>query len=214
MPRYDDNISISVIRRLPRYLRFLEALKNNGVVKISSKELASRMGLTASQIRQDLNCFGEFGQQGYGYSVPALYDEIKKILGLNHAFKTIMIGAGNLGRAVAMHLYFEGKGFDLIGIFDKNKALEGEKLNGIEIMLDDKIEQFCKEYAPEAAVLCVPDEAAETLCAKLASYGIKGSWNFTHYDITVAHPDAVVENVHLGDGLMTLCYKLSEQQDS
>ncbi len=214
MPRYDDNISISVIRRLPRYLRFLEALKNNGVIKISSKELAARMGLTASQIRQDLNCFGEFGQQGYGYNVPTLYDEIKKILGLNHAFKTIMIGAGNLGRAVAMHLYFEGKGFDLIGIFDKNKELEGENLNGIEIMLDDKIEQFCKEHAPEAAVLCVPNEAAEMLCPKLVSYGIKGFWNFSHYDISVAHPDAVVENVHLGDGLMTLCYKLSEQKDS
>ena len=210
MPRYGNNISISVIRRLPRYLRFLYDLKNNGIVKISSKKLASKMGLTASQIRQDLNCFGEFGQQGYGYNVPDLYNEIRNILGIDSNFKTILIGAGNLGRAVSLHLFFESKGFNLIGIFDKNKELEGQQLNGITIMSDDKLEDFCKANKPEAAILCVPNEAAEMLCPKLIELGIKGFWNFSHYDIAYSHPGVVVENVHLGDGLMTLCYRMND----
>lgn len=204
----NDGVSNSVIKRLPRYYRFLGELKNKGVVRISSKDLSERMGLTASQIRQDLNCFGGFGQQGYGYNIESLYTEIGKILGVDKTRKAILIGAGNLGKAVALHMSFEARGFNLIGIFDKNPALSGQMIRGIPVRHTDGIFDFCKDNNPDVAVLCIPSVAAETLAPQLVQLGIKGFWNFSHYDIAANHPTVAVENVHLSDSLMTLSYRV------
>ena len=201
-------ISISVIKRLPRYYRFLGILKNAGMVRISSRELADRMGLSASQIRQDLNCFGGFGQQGYGYNIESLQTEIGKILGVDAGLKTILIGAGNLGRALAVQIDFESRGFNLIGIFDKNEALSGQVLRGLPIRPASDIEDFCKENGVQVAILCIPyAEAAENVPTYI-DCGIKGFWNFSHYNINEKYPRAVVENVHFNDSLMTLCYQV------
>ena len=204
-----STISNSVIRRLPRYYRFLEDLENNGYVRISSRELSEKMGLTASQIRQDFNCFGGFGQQGYGYKVSALRTEIKKILGLDNLNPIILIGAGNLGRAVASHIDFKNKGFELIGVFDTDEGKHGQEIGGISVQDTSEIEEFCAEKKPAAAILCIPVSAAEQTVEKLIGCGIRAFWNFTHYDIFVAHDDIAVENVHLGDSLTTLSYRLS-----
>ncbi|MBO4445737.1 MAG: redox-sensing transcriptional repressor Rex [Clostridia bacterium] len=201
-------ISISVIKRLPRYYRFLGILKNAGMVRISSRELADRMGLSASQIRQDLNCFGGFGQQGYGYNIESLQTEIGKILGVDAGLKTILIGAGNLGRALAVQIEFEQRGFNLIGIFDKNEALAGQVLRGLPIRPASDIEDFCKENGVDVAILCIPyAEAAENVPLYI-DCGIRGFWNFSHYNINEKYPRAVVENVHFNDSLMTLCYQV------
>ena len=208
MTKY-DGVSNSVIKRLPRYYRFLGELKENGVVRISSKDLSQKMGFTASQIRQDLNCFGGFGQQGYGYNIESLYNEIGTILGVNKNRKAILIGAGNLGKAVALHMSFEQRGFNLIGVFDKNPALTGQMLRGIPIRHTDDIFDFCKDNSPAVAVLCIPSVAAEVLAPQLVELGIKGFWNFSHYDISANHPNVAVENVHLSDSLMTLSYHVS-----
>lgn len=205
----NDGVSISVIKRLPRYYRFLGELKSKGIVRISSKDLSEKMGFTASQIRQDLNCFGGFGQQGYGYNIESLYNEIGKILGVDKTRKAILIGAGNLGKAVALHMSFEARGFNLIGVFDKNPALSGQMLRGIPIRHIDGLFDFCKDNSPVVAVLCIPSAAAETLAPQLVQLGIKGFWNFSHYDISTNHPNVAVENVHLSDSLMTLSYHVS-----
>ena len=205
----NDGVSISVIKRLPRYYRFLGELKSKGIVRISSKDLSEKMGFTASQIRQDLNCFGGFGQQGYGYNIESLYNEIGKILGVDKTRKAILIGAGNLGKAVALHMSFEARGFNLIGVFDKNPALSGQMLRGIPIRHIDGLFDFCKDNSPVVAVLCIPSAAAETLAPQLVQLGIKGFWNFSHYDISINHPNVAVENVHLSDSLMTLSYHVS-----
>lgn len=205
----NDGVSISVIKRLPRYYRFLGELKSKGIVRISSKDLSEKMGFTASQIRQDLNCFGGFGQQGYGYNIESLYNEIGKILGVDKTRKAILIGAGNLGKAVALHMSFEARGFNLIGVFDKNPALSGQMLRGIPIRHIDGLFDFCKDNSPVVAVLCIPSSAAEVLAPQLVQLGIKGFWNFSHYDISVNHPNVAVENVHLSDSLMTLSYHVS-----
>lgn len=204
-----NDVSISVIKRLPRYYRFLGELKAQGIIRISSKDLSNRMGFTASQIRQDLNCFGGFGQQGYGYNIESLYNEIGNILGVNKTRNAILIGAGNLGKAVALHMSFEQRGFNLIGVFDKNPALTGQMLRGIPIRHTDDIFDFCKDYSPAVAVLCIPSGAAEVLAPQLVELGIKGFWNFSHYDISANHPNVAVENVHLSDSLMTLSYHVS-----
>lgn len=203
-----EKISMSVIRRLPRYYRFLSGLEKKGIGRISSRELSNLMGLTASQIRQDLNCFGGFGQQGYGYMVPVLKEEIASILGLNQNYKTILLGAGNLGRAVATHIAFENQGFQLVGIFDQDPALFGRVIRGIPIRPEIEMEELCRREKPDVAILCVPMEAAEALGERLISLGIKNFWNFSHYDFTVEHPDVVIENVHMNDSLMTLCYRI------
>ena len=199
-------ISNSVIRRLPRYYRFLGELENNDYIRISSRELAEKMGLTASQIRQDFNCFGEFGQQGYGYNVSELRTEIGKILGLDSLKPMILLGAGNLGSAIAAHLDFKNRGFELIGIFDANKSLVGKEIGELKVKDIEELEDFCKERSPEAAILCIPKDAAVTEAEILISYGIKAFWNFTHYDLKMAYKDVIVENVHLGDSLTTLSY--------
>ncbi len=204
-----DSISNSVIRRLPRYYRFLGELENNGYVRISSRELSEKMGLTASQIRQDFNCFGEFGQQGYGYNVSDLRSEIGKILGLDVQTPMILLGAGNLGTAIASHIEFENKGFDLIGVFDKNPEIIGKEVGSLKVKNLTELEDFCKENKPVAAILCIPMGAAEKMVDLLIKNGIKAFWNYTHYDIKENHNDIVVENVHLGDSLTTLSYRLN-----
>lgn len=203
-------ISSAVIRRLPRYYRFLGELLNSGFVRISSRELSDKMSLTASQIRQDLNCFGGFGQQGYGYNIQDLHEEIGKILGLDHKTDAILIGAGNLGRAVANHMDFDNRGFRLIGIFDKNEDLIGQEIKDIPVMHTDEIENFCAKHSPLVAVLCIPKTATKSISDKLIPLGIKGFWNFSHYDLLDRHSGIVVENVHMSDSLMTLSYNIHQ----
>ena len=208
-----NEISISVIKRLPRYYRFLENLKKNGIVRISSKELAERMGLTASQIRHDFNCFGCFGQQGYGYNVPELYNKIGEILCIDKKVKTILIGAGNLGKAVATKIFTRSSGFELVGIFDKNEAISGKIIKGIPVRHINYLENFCIDNSPVCAVICIPANDMKELTDLLCKLGIKSFWNFSNYDIAMAHPEVLVENVHLTDSLMTLSY-LTSSPDS
>lgn len=210
MMKNNNQVSIPVIKRLPRYHRYLEELKEMGIVRISSKELSQRMGLTASQIRQDLNCFGGFGQQGYGYNIEQLYNEIGAILGIDKKSKAIMIGAGNLGHAIATHLHFENRGFDLIGIFDNNPDVVGSSVGGRIVMDSATLDEFCKKEKPVVAILCIPSEYAAENADKLVSLGIKGFWNFTQYDLVSRYDGVAVENVHLGDSLMTLCYQINK----
>ena len=206
-----SQISSYVIKRLPRYYRFLEEMKKNNVGRISSKEIAERMGVTASQIRQDLNCFGGFGQQGYGYNVDTLHDEIAKILGIDKMRKTILIGAGHLGNAVASHIEFEKKGCHLIGIFDSNSNLFGKSVGCHKVMDIKKLESFCTENKPEIAVLCIPKNSAKNISERLIRLGIYAFWNFSHYDIrnNIDNHKIIVENVHLADSLMTLSYSVN-----
>lgn len=204
------NVSISVIKRLPRYYRFFSDLLDKNYVRISSAELAERMGLTASQIRQDLNCFGGFGLQGYGYNVAHLKKEIGNILGLNSNFKAIIIGAGNLGKAVATHMSFEQRGFKLVGIFDNKESIIGQMIKGIPIRNITGLDEFCHENHPDIAILCLPKEQSPEIVDQLVALGIKGFWNFSHYDISLKYPDLPVENVHLSDSLMTFCYKVKQ----
>ena len=201
------NVSTSVIKRLPRYHRFLVDLLNKGMTRISSKELSIRMGLTASQIRQDLNCFGEFGQQGYGYNIDILQEEIAYILGLDKPKSIILIGVGNLGRAVTMHMNFESKGFHLTGLFDSKESIVGQIVKNQPVRSIDTLDEFCRENLPKAAILCIPKEAAEKIVNQLMKLGVKNFWNFSHYDIAVNNPEAKVENVHMGDSLTRLSYK-------
>lgn len=203
-------ISMPVIRRLPRYHRFLTELENQGVERISSNQLANIMRSTASQIRQDLNCFGGFGQQGYGYPVSQLKEEIGKILGLDKKFNAILLGAGNLGKAVATHMNFSRQGFELSAVFDKNESVVGTMLRGITIMSDDDIDNYCNNNKVDAAFLCLPRNAVKPLIDKLYGLGIKNFWNFSHYDIKNDYSDVIVENVHMSDSLMTLCYRINE----
>ncbi len=207
-----DSISMSVIRRLPRYYRFLSELNEQNVDRISSTKLAQIMNVTASQVRQDLNCFGGFGQQGYGYSVSQLKDEIKNILGLNNDYKAILIGAGNLGKAVAMHMNFEKLGFELIACFDNNENKVGQKLNNLVVKNESDLEEFCKHNHVDTAFLCIPRICVENILDKLYALGIKNYWNFSHYDINARYSDTLVENVHLSDNLMTLCYRMNNSK--
>ena len=203
-------ISSSVIKRLPRYYRFLGDLRSKGMNRISSKELSERMGLTASQIRQDLNCFGEFGQQGYGYNIELLQNEISKILGLETAKKAILIGAGHMGKALTMHFDMTTKGFKLIGIFDKKPSLCGQTVQNLPIHSMERLDEFCRENKPEMAILCIPRGEAHDVAETLINLGVKGFWNFSHYDLSVDFPDICVENVHLSDSIMTLRYNLNK----
>lgn len=213
MPK-NNEVSQSVIRRLPRYYRFLGGLIGVGVERISSKELSNLMGLTSSQIRQDLNCFGGFGQQGYGYNVSYLREEIAKILGLDKSQKTIVIGAGNLGRAIISFTDFRGRGFELIGVFDNSPAVIGEFIHNYKVHDISDLRRFCEQNHPCVAILCIPRTSAEKLVSELVDLGIKGFWNFSSYDIALHHPGTAVENVHMSDSLMTLCYKVNDLVES
>ena len=207
-----EHISMSVIRRLPRYYRFLTALLDSGIVRISSGELAARMGITASQIRQDLNCFGGFGQQGYGYVVEDLHRVIGEILGLKTGKKTVLIGAGPMGKVVATHMFSDSHGFELIGIFDRDERIVGTSIKELTVQNSEELEAFCQIHKPVMAVICVPKEAVPELVDSLVKQGVKSFWNFSHFDILLRHPDTVVENVHLNDSLMTLSYRAEEQK--
>lgn len=210
----NKGVSMQVIKRLPRYYRFLTELEANGTDKISSTGLAAVMSSTASQVRQDLNSFGGFGQQGYGYSVHLLRAEIGKILGLDHIRSAVLLGAGNLGRAIATHLNFEQLGFRLTAIFEKDPKLVGTMLRGIRVLPDDEIESYIGESKVDTAILALPKDAVEKLIDKLYSMGIRNYWNFSHYDIAKRYNDVIVENVHLSDSLMTLCYRINESGES
>ena len=204
-----NNISMSVIRRLPIYYRYLTELENNGVNKISSKELSAKMGTTASQVRQDFSYFGGFGQQGYGYVVSQLRMTIADILGVRKKRKCILVGAGNLGHAL-LSIDFAELGFDLIGLFDTNSQIIGTEHKGLKIMNYSVIKQFCDENKPVMAIICTPDSVVEKVSDDLCSFGIKAFWNFSHYDISRRHPEAYVENVRINDSLMTICYMLDD----
>ena len=201
-------ISQAVIRRMPRYYRYLGELLDEGVERISSNELSSRMQVTASQIRQDLNNFGGFGQQGYGYNVKYLYEEIGKILGLNEKHNIIVIGAGNLGQALANYVKFEKRGFKVVGIFDINPVLKGISIRGNEIRMMNELPEFLRENDVQIATLTLPKAYAEETANLLVENGIKAIWNFAHLDLAVPE-DVIVENVHLSESLMRLSYNLN-----
>lgn len=207
----DKGISQAVIARLPRYLRYLGDVKDSGVERISSQELSKMMNVTASQIRQDFNNFGGFGQQGYGYNVEHLYTEISKLLGLSKEHHLIIVGAGNLGQAIANYMNFEKRGFLFKGIFDKNPELYGVKIRDMEVMPMEKLEAFIKEHDIDIAVMTIPKTGAVEVADLLVKNGIKAIWNFAHVDLELPK-DVQVENVHLSDSLMKLSYKLSKTQ--
>ncbi len=203
-------ISQAVVGRLPRYLRYLGELRDEGVERISSQELSERMQVTASQIRQDFNNFGGFGQQGYGYNVEYLYEEISKILGLDRKHDFVIIGAGNLGRALGNYLNFERRGFIFKGIFDIDPQLVGEKVRGVEVMPIEELENFLEQNPIDIAVLTIPKTSAVDTVDILVKKGIRAIWNFAHVDLNV--PEGIlVENVHLSDSLMKLSYNLSRR---
>ena len=201
-------ISQAVIRRMPRYYRYLGELIDDGVERISSNDLSKRMNVTASQIRQDLNNFGGFGQQGYGYNVKYLYEEIGKILGLNTKHNIIVIGAGNLGQALANYVKFEKLGFMITALFDVNPALKDVTVRGIKIYMLDEVETYCKENQVDIAALTMPKSKADAIANRLVDLGIHAIWNFAHVDLDLIDKDVVVENVHLSDSLMQLSYNI------
>ncbi len=204
----EKDISQAVIGRLPRYFRYLGELKDEGVERISSQDLSELMKVTASQIRQDFNNFGGFGQQGYGYNVEYLYNEIGKILGLDQQHNFIIVGAGNLGRALGNYMNFERRGFIFKGMFDQNPELVGRDVRGVKVLPMESLEHFIREHEIEIAVLTIPKTSAEDVAEQLVKYGIKGIWNFAHVDLNV--PEGVqVENVHLSDSLMKLSYNIN-----
>ena len=206
-------VSIAVIRRLPRYYRYLADLLKLDINRVSSKELSIRMGITASQIRQDLNCFGGFGQQGYGYNVALLYDEIGNILGLNNDYQAIIIGAGNMGQALANYTNFEKRGYKIVGVFDVAPNLVGQNIKDVEIRHMDQLDEFIKSNKVDIAMLCVPYDYTPDVAERVARLGVKGLWNFSPMDLKIPY-DVVVENVHLSDSLMVLGYRLNDKLKS
>lgn len=208
----DRGISQAVIGRLPRYFRYLGELKDEGVERISSQELSDLMGVTASQIRQDFNNFGGFGQQGYGYNVGYLYTEIGKILGLDKPHRLIIVGAGNLGLALANYMNFERRGFILAGLFDTNPALYRKLVRGIPVRPMEEMAEFVRSQNVDIAVLTVPKNQAVGVAGQLVGSGIRAIWNFAHVDLNVPD-DVVVENVHLSESLMRLSYRVCSMQD-
>jgi CoA binding domain./Putative DNA-binding protein N-terminus. len=209
MAKAGNKVSDAVIRRLPRYHRYVRELLRSGVTRVSSAELSRRMGLTASQIRQDFNCFGGFGQQGYGYNVEELYEQLTKILGLDQKYHTIIIGAGNIGQAIANYTDFEKDGFILEALFDINPRLIGLAIRGIEIKDIDELGAFVQQHPVDIAIIATPRSKAQAVVDMVVRYGIKAVWNFAPIDIVVP-PDVVIENVHLSDSLYILSYKIKE----
>lgn len=205
----ERKISSAVINRLPRYYRYLGDLLENDITRISSKELSTKMNITASQIRQDLNNFGGFGQQGYGYNVEYLYNEIKKILGLDRVYNLIVVGGGNIGQALVNYTNFEKRGFVITAVFDVNPRLVGMTIRGVEVYDVDCMQEFVKNNKVDVAILTLPRSQASKVASDLANWGVKGMWNFSHVDLDMPE-DVKVENVHLTDSLMTLLYKINE----
>ena len=208
----DNNkiISSAVIRRLPRYYRYLGELIEGGIQRISSNELSSKMKVTASQIRQDLNNFGGFGQQGYGYNVKSLYDEIGKILGIDRTHNMVIIGAGNLGQAIINYKDFEKRGFIIKGVFDNDMKLEGKTISGVLVMMTDKMTEFIMENNIEIVALTIPKKCAREIGKIVADAGVKAIWNFAHTDLNLPD-DVIVENVHLSESLMRLSYTIANK---
>ena len=207
-----QEVSKAVIQRLPRYYRNICELKAEGVQRISSRALAERMGLTASQIRQDLNCFGGFGQQGYGYNVEKLQEELGTILGLHAGRTAVLLGAGNLGRALLNNFDFAASGFQLLCAFDANPELTGKTFGGYEVKNSDTLDEFLEKYKPDVVVLTIPRGNAPEIARGLVEHGVRGLWNFTGEDLHLEGLGIPVENVHLSDSMMTLCHLISAEQ--
>jgi redox-sensing transcriptional repressor len=208
LARAKNYVSEAVMRRMPKYYRYLTDMEKSGIERISSKELSQRMGLTASQIRQDFNCFGGFGQQGYGYNVSELRQEIRNILGLNLEYQVIVLGAGNLGQALANYTGFEKDGFIVKAMFDINPRLIGISIRGINIYDLDELESFIQKTPIQIAAICTPKEKAQEVADRVIRSGVKGIWNFAAVDIVVPD-DVIVENVHLSDSLYTLSFRMN-----
>lgn len=204
-----QKISDAVIHRLPRYYRYLDDLHNKGVVRISSSSLGAKMDITASQIRQDLSCFGEFGQQGYGYNVAELRAEIGHILGIDKGHRLIVIGAGHLGHALLQNFDFEKVGFQVDSAFDVSPELIGTSIRGVTIRSMDELEDYVAQFRPNVAVLTVPQNVAQPLASRLIDLGIKGFWNFTNVELSSHEPDVFFEDIHFVDTLLTLSYRIS-----
>ncbi len=198
-----------VIKRLPRYYRYLGELLSQGINRISSAALSEKMGVTASQIRQDFNCFGGFGQQGYGYNIPNLHAEIGKILGLSREFSIIIVGAGNMGRALVNYASLEKRGFKIVGIFDNDPQKIGTSIKNMPVLDISNLEEFCTQNHVDIAALTLPKGSVNAMAKALVDFGIKGLWNFSYTDIPVPS-DVAIENVHLIDSLMTLSYKIKQ----
>lgn len=205
---HKPNISSAVIRRLPRYHRCLGDLLRAGKLRISSAELAEIMDVTASQIRQDLNCFGGFGQQGYGYNIKFLYNKISELLGVNEGYNAVIIGAGKLGRALAATHMFERRGVNRLAMFDVDPTIIGTRIYDVPVYSVDELGKFCREHNVHIGVLTVPKEAAYDVALTIADAGVKGIWNFANMELKLDKADVIVENIHLGDSLMTLCYEI------
>ena len=205
-----QSVPSAVIKRLPRYHRCLGELLRDGKLRISSAELSRIMGVTASQIRQDFNCFGGFGQQGYGYNVNYLYARICELLGVGAGIRAILIGAGDLGRALVRAPMFEKRGVDIIAMFDVSPAQIGREVAGVTVRDVSQLEAFCKEIRVDMAVLTLPKDCVEAETQRLLKCGIRGFWNFTGKELVFEDEDVIVENVHLGDSLMILNYQLCQ----
>ena len=207
-------VSNNVIRRLPRYIRLLDDLEQEGLTRVSSSELGERLGFTASQVRQDFSNFGEFGQQGYGYNIKMLRDQIAEVLGVNQGFTAILVGVGHIGRSLISNFCFSDWGFRLVGAFDTSENMIGKEVNGITVSSIDEIETFLSSHKVDAAVLTVPKEAAVKVAKRLTDCGINAIWNFTNVEIVEPDSSVLVENLHFSDSLLALSYYISEQKDS
>ena len=206
-------VSNNVVRRLPRYLRKLDELNEKGISRVSSFELGQQLGLTPSQIRQDFSCFGEFGQQGYGYNVPALRSQIATILGMDRGYNAILIGVGNIGHALMDNFCFSDWGFHLSAAFDVNQALIGTTFGGVPILSMDELVTFIRSNPVDVAVLAVPKEAAVSVTNTLTENGIEAIWNFTNVELTEPNSSTIVENIHFSDSLLSLSFYVSERRD-
>ena len=208
------SVSPAVIKRLPRYHRYLGDLLREERYRISSAELSKMMNVTASQIRQDLNCFGGFGQQGYGYNVKYLHGKISDLLGVNNGYNAVIVGAGNLGRALAATHMFERRGVNRLALFDSNPNIIGTEIYGIPVYSVDTLASFCREHSVNIGVLTVPKEAAYEVAVVMADSGVSGIWNFANMELKLPyHEEVIVENIHLGDSLMTLCYEIKSKNE-
>ena len=206
-------VSNNVIRRLPRYLRKLDELQENGINRISSFELGQQLGLTPSQIRQDFSCFGEFGQQGYGYNVSGLREQIASILGMDRGYRAILVGVGNIGHALMDNFSFADCGVELAAAFDIKESLIGTEFKGVPILAEAEMENYLKNNDIALAVLCVPKEVAVNVTKILTENGIEAIWNFTNMELTEPNSPIIVENVHFSDSLLSLSYFVSERMD-
>jgi len=212
MAKKETEVSEAVVNRLPRYYRYLRDLYRRDILRISSGELARLMGVTASQIRHDFNCFGGFGQQGYGYNVKYLYQKISEILGVQDNYSAVIIGAGNLCHAIAYGSIFTHRGVKLLSVFDNNEEKIGGKVGELDILHIDTLKEYCDTHKVDIAVLTVPKSAAKEVAERILDTGIKGVWNYTNMELDLSSHGIAVQNVHLSDTLMTLCYAIKEQE--